>query len=207
MREERVCGFFCAVGLCGLAVVKSVTNSASSPERKTMSIDPRFPIGKFDAVNYASRHHNAATISDLPNKLRAAVEGLTEQQLDTPYRDGGWTLRQTVHHVADSHINSLCRFKLALTEDDGPTIRPYYEERWAELADSKMPVEVSLKIVDGVHSRWSSLLESMTDDDFKREFVHPVTGTWNLESVLALYAWHSLHHTAHITSTREREGW
>ena len=169
--------------------------------------DPRFPIGKFELSNFHSRDENANAIADLPNKLRAAVDGLSDKQLDTPYRDGGWTLRQTVHHIADSHINSLCRFKLALTEDEPPTIRPYDENRWAELADNQMPVEVSLKIVDGVHSRWASLLESMTDDDFKREFLHPETGLWTLEKVLALYAWHSKHHTAHITSTRERNGW
>jgi len=172
-----------------------------------MSDDPRFPVGKFDISNYSSRAENLQTISDLPSRLKASVDGLSDAQLDTPYRDGGWTLRQTVHHIADSHTNSLCRFKLALTEDEAPTIRPYYEDRWAELADSKMPVDVSLKIVDGVHSRWASLLESMTDGDFRREFIHPETGTWTLERILALYAWHSLHHTAHITTTRERNGW
>ena len=172
-----------------------------------MNIDPRFPIGKFDAANYPSRETNSKTIADLPSNLKTAINGLTDEQLDTPYRDGGWTLRQTVHHIADSHINSLVRFKLALTEDEPPTIRPYYEDRWAELADSRMPVDVSLKIIDGIHSRWSLLLGSMSDDDFTREFVHPETGTWTLERVLALYAWHSMHHTAHITSTRERNGW
>ena len=172
-----------------------------------MNIDPRYPVGKFAPESYASRAENAATIRDLPAKLHEAVNGLDQDQLDTPYRDGGWTLRQTVHHIADSHINSFCRFKLALTEDEPPTIRPYYEDRWAELADSKEPIDVSLKIIEGVHSRWASLLESMTDDDFKREFIHPETGSWTLERVLALYAWHSLHHTAHITSTRERNGW
>jgi uncharacterized damage-inducible protein DinB len=172
-----------------------------------MSTDLRFPIGKFDAADYSSRDENRKTIATLPGRLNDAVAGLSDEQLDTPYRDGGWTLRQTVHHIADSHINSLCRFKLALTEDDGPTIRPYYEDRWAELADSRMPVDVSLKIIDGVHSRWSSLLESMTDEDFGREFVHPETGSWTLDRVLGMYAWHSLHHTAHITATRERLGW
>ncbi|PYT01889.1 MAG: putative metal-dependent hydrolase [Acidobacteria bacterium] len=172
-----------------------------------MNTDPRFPVGKFDAAAYPSREENVKTISDLPANLKAAVHGLSDEKLDTPYRDGGWTLRQTVHHIADSHINSLCRFKLALTEDEAPTIRPYYEDRWAELADSKMPVDVSLKIVDGVHSRWTALLSSMTEEDFKREFIHPETGTWTLEKILALYAWHSVHHTAHITSTRDRNGW
>ena len=169
--------------------------------------DPRFPIGRFDASKFSSRRENVATITELPANIRAAVDGLSDGQLDTPYRDGGWTLRQTVHHVADSHINSLCRFKLALTEDEPPTIRPYYEDRWAELPDSKMPVDVSLKIIGGVHARWTALLESMRDEDFRREFVHPETGNWTLEGVLALYAWHSRHHTAHITSTRERNGW
>ncbi len=169
--------------------------------------DPRFPVGKFDVNGPGTRAEFIQTIKDLPANVAKAVAGLTDEQLDTPYRDGGWTLRQTVHHVADSHINSYCRFKLALTEDEPPTIRPYYEDRWAELADSRMPVDVSLKIIDGVHSRWAALLESMTDADFQKEFVHPETGKWKLEKVLALYAWHSRHHTAHITSTRERNGW
>jgi uncharacterized damage-inducible protein DinB len=174
---------------------------------KAMNNDPRFPIGKFDKSNYPSRTENKKTIYDLPADLSAAVSGLSDDQLDTPYRDGGWTLRQTVHHIADSHINSFCRFKLALTEDEAPTIRPYYEDRWAKLADNRMPVDVSLKIVEGVHARWAALLDAMTDDDFKREFIHPETGPWTLENVLALYAWHSRHHTAHITSTRKRNAW
>lgn len=175
-----------------------------------MSLDPRYPIGKFDrsaAESSSDRATLIQTIRELPEKISSAVAGLTDEQLDTPYRDGGWTLRQTVHHVADSHINSLCRFKLALTEDEPPTIRPYLEDRWAELADSKMPVDVSLQIIDGVHSRWTSLLESMSDEDYRREFVHPETGKWSLEGVLALYAWHSKHHTAHITRARETHGW
>jgi uncharacterized damage-inducible protein DinB len=175
-----------------------------------MSVDPRFPIGKFElreSGGASDREAFVAVIRDLPKNMQAAVDGLSDEQLDTPYREGGWTLRQTVHHVADSHINSFCRFKLALTEDEAPTIRPYYEDRWAELADSKEPVDVSLKIIDGVHARWTSLLESMTDDDFRREFVHPETGKWTLENVLALYAWHSRHHTAHITELRKGKGW
>ena len=169
--------------------------------------DLRFPIGKFDIANFSSRAENIETIGSLPAKIASAVAGLTDNQLDTCYRTDGWTLRQTVHHVADSHINSLCRFKLALTEDEPPKIRPYYEERWAELGDSKLPVDVSLAIVDGVHRRWITLLESMSDADYQREFIHPETGAWPLEKALALYAWHSRHHTAHITSTRERNGW
>lgn len=173
----------------------------------TPELDLRFPIGKFDAVAYSSRGENINTIANLPANLRTAVNGLSDEQLDTPYRPDGWTLRQTVHHLADSHINSLCRFKLALTEDEAPTIRPYYEDRWAELADSKLPVDVSLAIVDGVHTRWAELLRNMTDTDYAREFVHPETGNWTLENVLGLYAWHSRHHTAHITATKERNGW
>ena len=171
-----------------------------------MTTDDRFPIGKFDYANFSLRKENMRSIGELPERLAEAVEGLTDEQLDTPYRDGGWTLRQTVHHVADSHINSLCRFKLALTEDE-PQIRPYHEDRWAELADSRMPVDVSLAIINGDHQRWAALLGSMNDDDFKREFIHHETGTWTLEKVLALYAWHSLHHTAHIKNLRARKGW
>ena len=169
--------------------------------------DLRFPIGKFDLANFSSRSENLATIANLPADVGAAVEGLNDEQLETRYRPQGWTLRQTVHHIADSHANSLIRFKLALTEDEPPTIRPYYEERWAELADSKLSVEVSLKMIDAIHARWVALINSFTDADFAREFVHPETGNWPLEKALALYAWHSRHHTAHITSTRERHGW
>ncbi len=169
--------------------------------------DLRYPIGKFDPLDAELRSGHIKTIAELPANLAAAVAGLSDEQLDTPYRPEGWTLRQTVHHVADSHINSLCRFKLALTEDEAPTIRPYYEERWAELGDSKMPVGVSLSIVDGVHRRWVALLESMSDADYQREFIHPETGRWTLEKVLALYAWHSRHHTAHIAGLRDRSGW
>ena len=170
-------------------------------------LDQRFPIGKFDIGAYGSREENINTLAELPTRLRAAVQGLSDGQLDTPYRPGGWTLRQTVHHIADSHINTLCRFKLALTEDESPTIRPYYEERWAELPDSKMPVAVSLGVIEGVHARLVEVLRNMSDQDFRKEFVHPETGSWSLEKALALYAWHSKHHTAHITATRDRNGW
>jgi uncharacterized damage-inducible protein DinB len=169
--------------------------------------DPRFPIGRYAPESFSVRRDNIAVIADLPNRLSSAVGGLSDDQLDTPYRDGGWTLRQTVHHVADSHINSLCRFKLALTENTPPTIKPYDEERWAELADSRLPVEHSLAIINGVHRRWVAVLEGMTDTDYTREFVHPETGNWTLESALAVYAWHSRHHTAHIMALRSRLGW
>ncbi len=173
------------------------------------SDDLRFPVGEFDKnieLTAEKRAEFIRVIEDLPQKIAAAVEGLNEAQLDTPYRPEGWTVRQTIHHVADSHINSICRFKLALTEEN-PTIRPYFEDRWAELADSQMPVDVSLKIIEGVHSRWTVLLESMTDADFKKLLIHPDSGEWTIEQFLALYAWHSLHHTAHITYLRERNGW
>lgn len=173
------------------------------------SEDLRYPVGEFDKnieLTAESRAEFIQTIRDLPNKIAESIEGLNEQQLDTPYRDEGWTVRQTIHHVADSHINSLCRFKLALTEEN-PTIRPYFEDRWAELADSKLPVDVSLQIIEGVHRRWTILLETMTDADFQKTLIHPESGDWTIEQFLALYAWHSLHHTAHITKLRERNGW
>lgn len=171
--------------------------------------DLRYPVGDFDKsieITPEMRVGMIQIIKDLPRNISKAVEGLSDAQLDTPYRPEGWTLRQTVHHVADSHINSMCRFKLALTEEN-PTIRPYFEERWAELADSKLPVEVSLRIIAGVHERLTGLLESLTDEDFKRPLVHPDSGAWTIEQFLALYSWHSRHHTAHITKLRERNGW
>lgn len=175
-----------------------------------MEKDLRYPIGEFDGnyeVSPAARAARIMIIADLPSAVASAVAGLSDAQLDTEYRPGGWTVRQTVHHIADSHSNSLTRFKLALTEDETPTIKPYYEERWAELADSKLPVEVSLRMIDAIHTRWVALLNSMSEDDFKREFIHPETGNWPLEGALALYAWHSQHHTAHMTHLRKRMNW
>ncbi len=172
-----------------------------------MTNDLSYPIGKFDLNDFADRGENLRTITELPAKVADAVAELNDAQLDTKYRPGGWTVRQTVHHIADSHSNSIIRFKLALTEDMPPTIRPYYEERWAELADSKLPIDVSLKMIEAIHHRWSVLLASMTDADFERKFIHPETGEWTLDGALALYAWHSKHHTAHISNLRERNGW
>ena len=172
-----------------------------------MTSDLRFPIGKFDPGSFIDRSANIRTIMELPATLEKAVQDLTESQLDTPYRAGGWSVRQTVHHLADSHANSLIRFKLALTEEEAPTIRPYFEDRWAELPDNELPAEVSLKMVDSIHARWSALLNAMSEEDFSRKFIHPETGEWTLEAALALYAWHSKHHTAHITSLRDRMGW
>jgi hypothetical protein len=171
-----------------------------------MSEDLRFPIGPYEPDDGLDRQDRIDAIRELPRLLRLAVEGLNDVQLDTPYRPGGWTVRQTVHHLADSHMNSFCRFRLALTEET-PTIRPYYEERWATLPDSSMPVEPSLEILDGLHLRWAFMLDAMSEEDFRKTFRHPDSGSWHLEDALGLYAWHSRHHTAHITATRERYGW
>ena len=172
--------------------------------------DLRYPIGKFQRPdNFTEDQRRAAiqTIDEAPSKFRAAVAGLNDQQLDTPYRPGGWTVRQTVHHVADSHMNAYMRFKLALTEDV-PTIKPYLEARWAELPDSKLPVASSLEILEGLHQRWVVLLRSIAPAGWAREFRHPEHGkTLTLETNAALYAWHSRHHLAHITALRERNSW
>jgi uncharacterized damage-inducible protein DinB len=171
--------------------------------------DLRYPIGRFLAptvVTPAQREELIETIRQLPAKLREAVAGLSEAQLDTPYREGGWTSRQVVHHIADSHINCFVRFKLALTED-WPTIKPYDEAAWAKLADSAAPVETSLALIDGMHSRWAGLLEAMSEDDFHLGFYHPVMGRQTLTRALAMYSWHGRHHTAHIATLRKRQGW
>jgi hypothetical protein len=172
--------------------------------------DLSYPIGKFhyegsltEAQKQEALHH----IAETPVRLRAAVKGLSDAQLDTPYRPGGWTVRQVVHHVPDSHLNSYVRFKLALTEQE-PTIKPYAEDRWAELADSRAtPIEVSLTLLDSLHDRWVRLLRTLTTEDWKKSFRHPELGLMPLERNLALYSWHGRHHIAHITALREREGW
>src|ERR1051326_504512 len=173
--------------------------------------DPRYPIGKFQSRRRAllPADHVELTrwIADCARNMRTAVAGLDEQQLDTPYRDDGWTVRQVVHHVPDSHLNASVRLRLALTEDE-PTIKPYEETRWAELADTrKVPIEVSLSLLDSLQTRFVAVLESMTEDDFKRKFRHPDHGLVDLDWLLQLYAWHSRHHVAHITSLRARNGW
>jgi len=174
-----------------------------------MSEDLRYPIGEFDRnfeISPEARQQRIQILKELPSNLAAAVAGLNDEQLDTEYRPGGWTVRQTAHHVPDSHSNALIRFKWALTEDT-PAIKAYYEDRWAMLGDSKLPVDVSLRLVQAIHERWVALLASMSEEDYQRKFVHPETGEWTLDGVLALYAWHSRHHTAHITRLRERNGW
>jgi len=173
-------------------------------------IDPRYPTGRFHydtALSEEQKRKCIDEIAETPSKLRAAVDGLSDAQLDTPYRDGGWTVRQVVHHVPDSHMNSYVRFKLALTEDE-PTIKPYAEDRWAELADTKAtPVMVSLTMLDALHDRWVRLLRSLHAEDWKRTFRHPDLGAMTLDKALAMYAWHGRHHVAHTTGLRERKGW
>ena len=176
----------------------------------TQQDDLRYPIGHFSAPAGSIagvRSAHIQTLRELPDHLQAAVSGLSDAQLDTPYRDDGWTVRQVVHHVADSHANSYVRFKLALTED-WPTIKPYDEAAWANLTDSRvMPVAPSLSFISALHARWVALLESLSEEDFQRGYNHPAMGRQNLATALALYAWHSRHHTAHITSLRARMGW
>ena len=172
--------------------------------------DLHYPIGKFIYEGHPTEDQKRSFLDDIartPADLRAAVKGLTPAQLDTPYRLGGWTVRQVVHHVPDSHLNAYVRFKLALTEDE-PTIKPYAEDRWADLADTRAtPVEVSLTLLDSLHDRWMRLLRSLTPEQWKRTFRHPHLGPMTLEKTLALYAWHGRHHVAHITALREREEW
>ena len=170
--------------------------------------DLRYPIGRlsFDPdVTPARRLEWIGQIASAPAALRAATAGLSDPQFDTPYRPGGWSVRQLVHHVADSHMNAYIRFKLALTEPE-PTIKPYDETAWAELPDTvRTPVDVSLTLLEALHRRWTALLESMTSDDFARGLIHPVNGPMTLDRVLQLYAWHGRHHTAHVTELRRRE--
>ena len=173
--------------------------------------DPRYPVGQFqmaaDKLTDDERQEFLAQLADAPARLRAAVAGLDAAQLETPYREGGWTVRQTVHHVADSHMNGYIRVKLALTED-APAIKTYDEAQWANLSDTPAtPVETSLKLVEALHERWTTLFRTLTPAQRARTFQHPDWGAVTLDRQLALYAWHSRHHTAHITNLRARMGW
>jgi uncharacterized damage-inducible protein DinB len=172
--------------------------------------DLQYPIGKFRIpakVSDEDRQTFIRQIEEAPAALWSAVVGLNEEQLDTPYREGGWTVRQVVHHLADSHMNAFVRFKLAMTEEQ-PPVKTYDQKRWAELPDAKtVPVVVSLGLFDALHKRFVALLRSMSATDFARTLNHPEQGIVNLDRYLALYAWHGRHHVAHITSLREREGW
>jgi uncharacterized damage-inducible protein DinB len=173
--------------------------------------DPRYPIGRFSYDGQSTpqlRERWIGEIAAAPGALRAAITDLTPSQLDTPYRDGGWTVRQVVHHVPDSHLNAYTRFKLALTEDN-PVIKPYDEGRWAELPDVAVtPVETSLTLLECLHRRWVLLLRGLGPGQLKRQFQHPEHHrSMDLNELLALYAWHGQHHVAHVTSLRSRMGW
>jgi len=165
------------------------------------NVDPRYPTGRLTLdpdVTPDKRRPWIESIRSTPAKLRAAVAGLTEAQLDTPYREGGWTIRQVVHHVPESHANAWIRFKLALTEDS-PTIKPYKEDAWAKLPDVALaPIESSLALVDALHTRWVTLLDVMQDADFRRPLTHPERGQITLDTLLQIYAWHGPHHVGHI---------
>ena len=175
----------------------------------TATPDLRFPIGRAERRASLTPDERRAAIDALaaaPDALRAAVRGLTDAQLDTPYRPGGWTVRQLVHHVADSHMNAYVRFKLALTEDN-PTIKPYDQDEWVALADSALPPAVSLDLLGALHARLVTLLRATPADAFARTLQHPENGPMTLDSMLGIYSWHGRHHTAHITSLRDRMGW
>src|SRR5437867_11283922 len=173
-------------------------------------MDPRYPIGKFNWSGSSTVEERSRFIDEIaavPQLMRGAAAGLNSSQLNTPYRDGGWTVRQVVHHVPDSHMNAYVRYKLALTEDE-PTIKPYAEDRWAQLADSKStPIEVSLALLDSLHTRWVRLLRSLEPTDWKKNFRHPELGLVSLEKNLGIYAWHGKHHVAHVTELKKGMGW
>lgn len=171
--------------------------------------DLRYPIGRFTAPassEPATRSEHISGLRLLPGNIQTAVSGLSHTQLDTPYREGGWAVRQLIHHIADSHANAYVRTKLALTED-WPTIKTYDEAAWARLADSNLPIDGSIAMISALHERWVALLESLSEADFHRGYNHPELGRQELSSVLALYSWHSRHHTAHITNLRKRMCW
>lgn len=193
-----------------LRYIASASTTDSTRPKSVMSADLAYPIGKFPKPSESTPELRATwieSIASTPALFRAAVSGLADDQLDTPYRPGGWTVRQVVHHVPDSHVNAYVRFKLALTEDV-PTVKPYDESAWATLEDSRStPIETSLTFLDVVHDRWLRLMRSMDDAGWQRRYRHPDTGNHSLDYMLALYAWHGPHHTAHVTALRERMGW
>lgn len=169
----------------------------------------KYPVGRFqrDAeVLHATRAALIDSIAATPQRLREAVMGLNDQQLDTPYREGGWTVRQVVHHLPDSHLNAYVRFRLALTEEK-PTIRPYDEAAWAKLPDAAAPIDVSLDLLEILHRRWLILLRTLSEADYTRMLVHPENGDMTVGMLLRMYEWHGRHHIAHITQLRERMGW
>jgi len=172
--------------------------------------DLRYPIGRFQmppTVQAAEREPLIVAVESAPRELMKVVAGLSEVQLETPYRPEGWTVRQVVHHLADSHMNAYVRFRLALTEDE-PTIKPYHEAAWADLSDARTgPIDVSLTLLSALHSRGVALMRAMTPEQWERAFRHPERGLLRLDQTLAMYAWHGRHHIAHIRGTRERNGW
>jgi uncharacterized damage-inducible protein DinB len=173
-------------------------------------MDARYPVGKFEMPKEVTPALRQAAIEELaatPAKVRAAVSGLSETQLDTPYREGGWTVRQVAHHLVDSHINAYIRLRFALTENQ-PTIKPYEESIWANLEDARSaPVEISLKLLEPLHERWVRLLRSLKTEQYARTLLHPDHGVKNVDWLLFLYSWHGRHHTAHITELRKQRGW
>ena len=172
--------------------------------------DLRYPIGRFQmppTVQAAEREPLIVAVESAPRELMKVVAGLSEVQIETPYRPEGWTVRQVVHHLADSHMNAYVRFRLALTEDE-PTIKPYHEAAWADLSDARTgPIDVSLTLLSALHSRGVALMRGMTPEQWERAFRHPERGLLRLDQTLAMYAWHGRHHIAHIRGTRERNGW
>jgi uncharacterized damage-inducible protein DinB len=172
-------------------------------------MDMKYPIGKFQ---FNGEITNSVTkdwineIEDLPRLLRDAVKDLDNEQLDTPYRSGGWTVRQVIHHLADSHMNAYVRFKLALTEEK-PVIKPYDETKWAKLSDYKLPIDISLSLLEALHKRWTNLLRSLSPADMEKTFIHPDSGGVSVSKNIGIYAWHGQHHLAHITSLCNRKGW
>ncbi len=173
-------------------------------------MDLRYPVGQFEFTEPLTAEKRDVLITEIeetPARLRAAVSGLTDEQLDTPYRPDGWTVRQVVHHLPDSHVNSYMRFKLALTEEE-PMIRTYHEERWAELSEARSaPIDVSLDLLDALHRRWVMFLRMLTAEDLTRSFKHPEWGLVSIDKAIGMYAWHGRHHVAHITSLRDRMNW
>jgi len=172
-------------------------------------VDPRYPVGKFerpDKITPDDRRNAIASIAEMPEELRNAVDGLDSDQLNTPYREGGWTVRQLVHHIADSHMNAFIRMRLALTED-WPTIKPYDEKAWAMLHDSVAPVEWSLELIEALHARWVMMLQALTEEQWARGFNHPENGPMTIEMAALLYSWHSRHHVAHIMHLRTSRKW
>jgi hypothetical protein len=197
------------LSICGACYFLSKVGKRKKKGGVKIIMDLRFPIGQFKFGGNFSNELIKEWIKQIevaPSQLKEAVKGLNDEQLDTPYRPGGWNIRQVVHHLADSHINSYSRFKLALTEDN-PTIKPYLEDKWAELPDSKLPIEISLTVLDALHKKWVVILRSLQPSELEKTFCHPELGNIQIRWNIGLYAWHGRHHIAHITTLRKRFDW